>query len=87
MKYRVYLDTFSGSVSNLKRGHRSHEDVLAALERDPMVSTWDMSEHAWLRNTIGDLKRDGLIAEHAQPYPWFRYALTDKGRALLRPNA
>lgn len=81
----MHIDTFSGAAADLKPRHRTGEDILAALSRDPRVSTWDMGEHLWLRNGIGNLVRNGLIVKLEEPYPWLRYALTDSGRALLTP--
>lgn len=87
MTYRIYLDSFSGEIADLKRGKRTRENMLAVLAQSPLVSTWDMSEHAWLRNGIADMEDAGLIVSADQPYPWLRYELTDKGRALMTPNA
>ncbi len=87
MKYRIYLDSFSGAAADLKKGQRTIENVLAVLANHPRVSTWDMSENLWLWRLIGELKRDGLVAELDEPYPWHRFALTDAGRAAMTPNA
>ena len=86
MKYRIYLDSFSGEIADLKRGKRTRKNMLSVLAKSPLVSTWDMSEHAWLRNGIADMETAGLIVSAYQPYPWLRYELTDKGRALMTPN-
>ena len=86
MTMRIHIDSFSGPASDLKRGHRSSENVLAVLSTQPRVSTWDMGEHDWLRSCIADLRKRGLIVEAAQPYPWHRYELTDAGRLLMTPN-
>ena len=82
MAYRVFLDSFSGEITDLKRGQRTQENMLAVLAQHPLVSTWDMSEHAWVRNEIANMVKDELIVSVEQPYPWLRYELTDKGRAL-----
>lgn len=87
MGYRVFLDSFNGALADLKRGQRTTENALAVLKKSPMVSTWDMSENKWLWRLVCDLKESGLVVELEQPYPWHRYALTDKGMALLPPNA
>lgn len=87
MKFRAFLDSFSGAVADLTPRERTFNNVLRVLSRSPRVSTWDMSEHAWVRNLIGDLKTRGLIVELEEPYPWHRYALTEAGRAALTPNA
>lgn len=88
MRDRVFIDSFSGALADLKKGQRTEGNALAAMHKHPRVSTWDMSEYAWVRNLIGDLKRKGLIEERGdEPYPWHRYALTNTGRATLTPNA
>lgn len=83
----AFLDSFSGDLADLKRGKRTTENALAVLDRNPMVSTWDMSENKWLYRLICDLKYSGLIVEQEQPYPWHRYGLTDAGKAHLPSNA
>lgn len=80
---KVFVDSFSASVSDLKRGRRTRMDILAALSHDPMVSCWDLSEHAWLRNGVYELRDSGHVISADQPYPWCRFILTDKGRAAL----
>lgn len=80
----MYIDSFSGDVSNLKRGHRNEANVLAVLKDDPHVSTWDMSEFTWLREAIANLERRGLILAQPEPYPWHRYTLTDAGKEMLQ---
>ena len=79
----MHIDYFSGEAADLKRGHRSADDVLAVLEKHPRVSTWDMSELSWLRAAIESLEQRGLIAAQDEPYPWHKYKLTDAGRATL----
>jgi len=80
----MYIDSFSGDVSSLKRGHRNEENVLAVLKNDPHVSTWAMSEFTWLREAIENLERRGLILAKPRPYPWHRYTLTDAGNEMLQ---
>jgi hypothetical protein len=69
----LHLDSFSGAAASLKRGQRDCAHVLEALRRDPLVSTWDMSEHWWLRVLIADLVARGLITQVPEAYPWLRY--------------
>lgn len=69
-----HIDTFSGNVSDLKRGHRTEENIIAVLRRDPLVSCWELGEHAWLRNRIYDMvKRGVLVEDHSQSYPWCKF--------------
>ena len=80
----VYWDSFSGSASTLKRGHRKDADILRALLNDNTVSTFDMSEHLWLSDAIGRLKKGGLLSEDmTTSYPWHRFFVTEDGLALL----
>lgn len=85
LEVMMIIDSFSGSASELKKGSRTPEHILAALAKDPKVSTWDMSENAWLWTGILNLKGRRLIVELDEPYPWHRYKLTDEGKALV-PN-
>ena len=82
-KTAVYIDSFSGAASDLKAGQRTAENVLKALATAPRVSTWDMSEHAWLCSCVATLKKRDLITEEIEPYPWHRYALTHAGNVLI----
>lgn len=68
------LDSFSGPAALLPPSRRTPENVLAALRMNPRVSTWDMSETAWLRGCIEILKNSGQIVEDKdEHYPWHRY--------------
>lgn len=70
----IFVDSFSGCAADLPKGKRTPADVLEALKRDPSVSVWDMGEHAWLRNAIGDLiERGAVVSDPSEPYPWCRY--------------
>ena len=71
----IFLDSFSGDLADLKNGQRTAENALAILAVHPRVSTWDMSEHKWLRDLIGDMKKRGLIVEQKAAYPWHSYAV------------
>lgn len=75
---KVFLDSFSGSILDLKPKQRTKENALAVLAKDPRVSTWDMSEYPWVRNLIEDLLRDGKIVAEDEPYPWHRYRIVNK---------
>lgn len=74
---RIFIDSFSGPAADLRGKARTSENVLAALKKHPRVSTWDMSEHAWLRRCIADLQRQGLITEDStEPFPWHHYVVS-----------
>lgn len=83
---RVFLDSFSGAAADLPRGKRSPAAVLAALRINPRVSTFDMSEHAWLCDCISSLKADHLITEdQTEPYPWHRFSVVEPDPSCTRP--
>lgn len=70
------FDSFSGPAAQLPPSQRTPAHVLAALRRNPRVSTWDMGETPWLRGCIDALKASGQITEDkSEPYPWHRYVV------------
>ena len=84
---KVFLDSFSGSLSELPRGKRAPLNALRALAADPRVSTFERGAK-WLESLLDELQKAGMIVEnHAEPYPWCRFNLTDKGRAMLKLDA
>ena len=72
----VYLDSFSGAAADLPKGRRSAAHVLEVLRKHPRVSTWDLSEHPWLRAAIDELLNAGAITAVPEAYPWQRYEVT-----------
>lgn len=78
------LCSFSSPIAELPRGRRDEAHMLAALARNPRVSTFDMSEYQWLWRGIDSLKDRGLITEDkSAEYPWHQFTLTDAGKAAL----
>lgn len=74
---RVIIDSFSGDAASLPPSRRKQSDVLAALSKSPRVSTWDMDECRWLRDSIQSLIASGqLIEDKAEPYPWHRFVVS-----------
>ena len=62
---RVFVDSFSGAVAELSRKQQADQlAVLRALQRSPMVSTWDLSGS--LDGVIWQLKKDGLIEDQSR---------------------
>lgn len=83
----VFIDSFSGSLGELKRGNRTQESALRALLADPRVSVWERGT-PWLERLIADLKKDGLVDEMmTEPYPWCRFMVTQKGLDFLATKA
>lgn len=79
----VLMDSFSGAMAELPRGRRTLMHALAALERDPRVSTFERGA-VWLESLIRELLTQGLaIEDKAEPYPWHRFTLTNSGRQML----
>lgn len=88
MKMRTFIDSFSGMVVDLKRGHRDNKSILKCLSEYPRISTFDLSEHRWLCNSVMELKKLGYIAEDkTEEYPWHRYILTDTGKKFMIEDA
>jgi hypothetical protein len=73
----VIVCNFSGSVAELKpREQRNTMKVLVALQKDPMVSTWDMGEHG-LWKTIKELEDSGKIKSIPCEYPWHKFEVIE----------
>lgn len=84
MAYRVFLDSFTGAVADLKPKQRTIENVLIVLDDSPLVSTWDMSSNRWLQQMVAVLVQRKFIEEDKKErYPWHRYKVTDLGKAYL----
>ncbi len=80
---RVFIDSFSGDLSELPRGKRTIENALHILSDDPLVSCFDRGEK-WLEVLLADLQSLGLVIEDkSQHYPWCRFVLTEAGRKML----
>lgn len=76
----IHLDSFSNATAvDLKKSLRNENGVLYTLKYHPRVSTWDMSENAWLRNIIIILQKKKLILPVAELYPWHKWKLTEAG--------
>ena len=83
----MILCNFTGSLGELPRGKRTALDALRVLAADPRVSTWERGTR-WLESLLADLQAQGLVIEdHAEPYPWHRFNVTDKGQAMLKDAA
>lgn len=78
MTTTVFVDSFSGPAADLKKSHRTPDNVLAALRKNPRVSTWDMSEHPWLQSCIAILEKQGAIKAAPEPYPWHRWTVLEE---------
>lgn len=79
----MHIDSFSGELSDLKKKDRTIPNALHVLQKAPLVSTWDMSESAWVRNMVKELEDAGLIRSEHSAYPWLRYSITAKGKAII----
>lgn len=85
---RAFVDSFSGAVAELTRKQQADPvAVLRALQRSPMVSTWDLSGS--LDGVIWQLKKDGLIEDQSRAvgYPWHKFGVTTKGAERLAAMA
>ena len=79
----IFIDSFSGPASDLRPSQRTPQAVFRVLAKHPRLSTWDMSENAWLRGCIDSLEHKNQIVEIDEPYPWHRWELTDAGRLAV----
>jgi len=81
----VHLCYFSGAVADLTR-KQSKDSVLVlrCIDKDPMVSTWDMGEKDLWR-TIYALVGQGFLKDETKKvsYPWHRFVVTKKGKKFL----
>jgi hypothetical protein len=76
---RVFVDSFSSPVSELRGRYRTPEKVLECLKKEPRVSTFDLSENKWLLKIIRDLKSVEAIREVESAYPWHKFAVVKHG--------
>ena len=82
--YSMPIDSFSNATAvDLKQSARNEHNVLYALKYHPRISTFDMSENAWLCTIIRQLENKGFIQSIPEPYPWHLWILTDSGRHEL----
>jgi len=86
MSGRIFIDSFSGDLADLMPRQRSPRIALNVLKKSPRVSCFDMDKR-WLQYLIRDLKRDGLIEELPESYPWIKFALTEKGEQQIKEEA
>lgn len=81
----IHIDSFSGSILDLKPKQRTRENALAVLRKDPRVSTFDMSK-AWLERLLRELEVAGLVDKEILGYPWYKYVVTEKGTKLIEQS-
>ena len=82
-RMRVHLDSFSGSLGELPKGRRTLVYALAVLADDPRVSIFERGV-GWMETLLRELQSAQLVIEdHAEPYPWHRFNLTEAGRQML----
>ena len=78
--------SFSGALAELPKDQRTDEDALRVLADHPRVSTFDRGTQ-WVESLLQSLIGQGAIAEDlTEQYPWHRFNLTGKGRAMLPAN-
>jgi len=73
----------NAKLIDLKKSLRHENGVLYAISINPKVSTWDMSENAWLCKIIESLEQNELISPVKEQYPWHKWEITDKGRQAI----
>jgi hypothetical protein len=84
MSTRVFIDSFSGLLADLKKKDRTPENALRALAKDGRVSCFDRSEFSWLNSLVENLvQREFISEDKSEQYPWQRFSLTEKGKEFL----
>lgn len=78
----IHVDQFTGSLADLPPKRRTIVDALQALDRHPVVSTFERGA-PWLEKLIREMLNRKLIEERGSSYPYHRYAVTDAGRGIL----
>ncbi len=77
----IHIDSFSGAVADLsKKEQGDPTKVLMVLTKSPLVSAWDMGDSANLRGSLTFLRDNGMIKLLDEPYPWYKFELTSKGK-------
>ena len=80
----MHICSFTNATAvDLKKSLRNENGVLNALRINPRLSTWDMSENAWLRNIVESLEDKRLILPVDETYPWHKWELTEDGKAAI----
>ena len=83
----IHIDSFSGAASDIKKKDRTIENLILVIEKAPMISTWDYQDNTWLWRLVTEAKKQELIEELNQSYPWHKYQLTAKGKDLISMTA
>jgi hypothetical protein len=89
MAYRIFMDSFSGAIGDMKPADKNDmRKVLAVLDKTPRFSCFEASERPAIANTLTDLMLSGYI-EYPKPqpgFPWCRAVITDNGRSLMEES-
>ena len=80
-----FIDSFSGSLVDLKPKQRNVRNALSVFSYDPRVSTWDMDKK-WLRSLVRELETRKFVTPKNEGYPWLRWEITEAGMQFLRSN-
>ena len=80
----VIICSFASNVEDLTpRQQMMPRQVLAALAKDPRISTWAMGEHhLWV--SVKALEEKGWIKSIPAEYPWHKYEITPEGQKQLK---
>jgi hypothetical protein len=88
---RVIIDSFSNDeLANLEKSKRTDDNILSILRKNPMVSTWDISENRWMWGLFKRLASEGKIIDksHAVGFPWNKYVVIeiDGAKTITKDN-
>ena len=74
----IFIDSFSGNAAEIKPKDRTVNKLNDALKENPRISCFDLSENPWLCKLVNQAKKDGLINQVNEPYPWLKYIVVDE---------
>jgi len=87
----VNICSFSTKAAELKPKDRTAINALLALQENPRISTFDMSDNAWLCGLVKLLESKNYIKPVNEPYPWHKWKITKTGlerinKAIIKAN-
>lgn len=75
----MHICSFSSNAAELKPKNRTAINALLALQKNPRISTFDMSDNMWLCGLVKILEHKKYIKPIDEPYPWHKWGITKIG--------
>jgi len=79
----THICSFSTEAAELKPSNRTAFNVLLALQDNPRISTFEMSDKPWLCRLVKTLEEKNHIKPINEPYPWHKWKITKAGLELI----